>query len=506
MAGSLTLVVPVYNEAERLPRYLDALVEFVAGQPAGSELVVVDDGSTDESAEITEKALADRDGPGRAVRLPHRGKGAAVAAGLDSATTELAGFCDLDLSTPLHDLELLVRAAGQVPTLAIGSRDLPTSTVTQHESVTREMLGRAFNRVVQLVLVPGVVDTQCGAKVAATEVWRRILPRCREEGFAWDVEVIAIARSLGIQVQEIGVEWRHDPGSQVRVARDGVAMLAALPRIHRNVNRESRRRAESAAVTAGGVFAGDAATTLVDASRHWWFRSKAAFVSRALRKTRAPRGWLVDVGAGSGNVTALLGWAPTRALVVEASPELVGEAVKTHALQAVRADGRHLPLPSGSASVVTLLDVIEHLDDPAPALREAHRVVDARGRLVVTVPAHPSLWSAADEMLGHARRYSRSMLRAELEAAGFEVLILSHVFSWLVLPVWLRRRMRPGSEPELGLDVTSSLIDAAALILTRLEWAIVARRPLPAGTSILCVAQCSSSLGQRVAGGSLASQ
>jgi len=344
--------------------------------------------------------------------------------------------------------------------------------------------------VVQLVLVPGVVDTQCGAKVAPTALWRRILPLCREEGFAWDVEMIAIARSLGIPVQEIGVEWHHDPGSRVRVARDGVAMLAALPRIHRNVNRASRQRAQSVeGVTAGGVFAGDAATTLIDASRHWWFRSKAAFVSRALRHTRVPAGWLVDIGAGSGSVTALLGWAPTRALVVEASPELVNEAVTTHALEAVRADGRHLPLAQGSASVVTLLDVIEHLDYPEPALRESGRILEPGGRLLVTVPAHPSLWSAADEVLGHARRYTRPALRSQLEAAGFEVMFLSHVFSWLVLPVWLRRRLRPGAEPELGLDVTSSLVDAAALILTRLEWAVVARQPLPVGTSILCVAR-----------------
>jgi len=148
-----------------------------------------------------------------------------------------------------------------------------------------------------------------------------------------------------------------------------------------------------------------------------------------------------------------------------------------------------LPIGDETASVVCLLDVLEHLTNPEDALAEAHRVLVPGGRLIVTVPAHPRLWSAADETLGHKRRYTRSMTRAQLTQEGFRVRFLSHIFSWLVLPVWAKRRTRPGGGPELGLDVASPLVDRTATVLTALENTVITGVRLPIGTSILCVAE-----------------
>jgi SAM-dependent methyltransferase len=136
-----------------------------------------------------------------------------------------------------------------------------------------------------------------------------------------------------------------------------------------------------------------------------------------------------------------------------------------------------------------LLDVIEHLDDPAPALAEARRLLAPGGKLVVTVPAHRFLWSSADVALGHARRYTRRTLREEVEAAGFEVERLTHVFSWLLAPVFLKRRLGKGEEPQLGLDVSSPFVDRAAALLTRVERALVGKVSLPFGSSVMCVAR-----------------
>jgi len=341
---------------------------------------------------------------------------------------------------------------------------------------------------VQLLVAPGIVDTQCGAKVAQTDLWREILPRCREEGFAWDVEVVAVANSLDIPVLEIAIEWRHDEGSQVRVLRDGIAMLQALPRIRRNVVRRPRDRPAGAPGRETGVFDDHNAAALAGAdAAHWWFRSKAALVAWTLRRWEPEPGRLVDLGAGAGGVTAMLGWPHDHTLLVEGNAELARQARHRHGLNVVRADLGGIPLATGSASVVCLLDVLEHLPHPGEALAEARRLLRARGRLIVNVPGHPRLWSAADEALGHVRRYSRAALRAELEREGFDVVFVSHVFSWLVLPVWARRRLSGGETP-LGLDIASPAIDAVALLLTRLERAVVTHASLPLGTSVLCVA------------------
>jgi SAM-dependent methyltransferase len=215
-------------------------------------------------------------------------------------------------------------------------------------------------------------------------------------------------------------------------------------------------------------------------------------VATALRRTARPRperGWLVDLGGGAGGVTAMLGWPPDRAAVLEGNAALAGQARRVHGLTAVRTSVHEVPLAAGAAEVVCLLDVIEHLHDPSLALREAARVLAPDGRLVVTVPAHQWLWSAADEQLGHVRRYTRRMLRAELAAAGFEPEVLTHVFSWLVPPVWLKRKVAGGGDAELGLDQTSPLVDTAAMALTLGERMAVGRATLPFGTSVLCVAR-----------------
>jgi SAM-dependent methyltransferase len=423
------------------------------------------------------------------LRRPHRGKGAALSAGLASLTAPYAGFCDVDLSTPLEQFERIVDAATRAPVLAIGSRDLPASELVQAESPFREALGRSYNRLLQATVTPGVVDTQCGAKVAARAVWERLLPACREEGFAWDAEVVAVAIASRIEVREVPIEWRHDERSHVNVGRDGAAMVFAIPRIW--------KRARSARTSAGvraddTVFEGANAAELAAADRtHWWFRSKAALVSTALRRTgsRHSTGWLVDAGGGAGGVTAMLGWDPERAVVAEASDQLVSMARSRHGLLALRGSVTQLPLARGSVDVLCLLDVIEHLPDPRPALAEAARVVGRGGRVVINVPAHPRLWSEADVVLGHHRRYLRATLTAELDTAGLEPELLTHVFSWLVPPVWLKRRFAPGGRAELGLDQTSMLLDRAALALTTVERLLMGRVSLPFGTSVLCVAR-----------------
>jgi dolichyl-phosphate beta-glucosyltransferase len=228
----LSLVVPMYNEEDRAPEAVDPLLEFARGWAPGSRVVFVDDGSTDRTVEVVTQRIQRRD-PDTAtiLRRPHAGKGAAVRAGLRAADGGVAAFCDVDLATPLGELERVILEAVDGGCLAIASRAADGATIDNHEERRRELAGKAFNKLVKAWLCPGVLDTQCGAKAAPAEVWRKILPYSQEDGFAWDVEVIAAAVRLAIPVREIGVRWNHDQRTRVHVYRDGLSMVLAVPRI-----------------------------------------------------------------------------------------------------------------------------------------------------------------------------------------------------------------------------------------------------------------------------------
>jgi SAM-dependent methyltransferase len=239
---------------------------------------------------------------------------------------------------------------------------------------------------------------------------------------------------------------------------------------------------------ATGIFDDTNAAHLAAADgSHWWFRGKARMVDALLARWAPSTGLLVDVGAGSAGVTSMLRWRGGR-LALEGSEPLVQEA-HHRGLDAIRADVLRLPLRDRCATAVCLLDVIEHLPEPVAGLAEARRVITRHGVVIVSVPAHGWLWSAADEALGHHRRYNMSALRANLMQAGLQPLWMSHAFSWCVPAVWLVRKARRSSKAELGTESTSRAVSRAADMLNAVERAVVCRVPIPVGTSIVTAAR-----------------
>jgi dolichyl-phosphate beta-glucosyltransferase len=215
-------VIPAYNEAERLPQTIEKIKRYLAEQ-ASFELIVVDDGSSDETAERAARAIG---ALGSVIRLGrNRGKGHAVRRGMLAATGARRLMSDADLSTPIEDLPKLMSRLDAGADVAIASRALEDSRIEIHQPSYRENVGRLFNAVVQVFVVSGIRDTQCGFKLFTAEAASLIFGAARLDGFAFDVEALYLAKRAGLAVSEVGVTWRNDEATRVTTLRGVIAFL-----------------------------------------------------------------------------------------------------------------------------------------------------------------------------------------------------------------------------------------------------------------------------------------
>jgi len=227
MLPPFTAVIPCFNEEARIGDTLRVTLDYLASNAPDSELIVVNDGSTDATAAIAREKL---DGATIQTRLlenfPNRGKGAAVRSGLLAAREPIGLFFDADLSTPLGETPKLIQpiANGEVD-IAFGSRALDRSLIGVHQPWRREQGGRVFNLVVRVATGLPFWDTQCGFKAFGLHACRPILEAARVNGFAFDVELLFLAHRAGLRIREIPVRWNHAEGSKVNFFRDSLRML-----------------------------------------------------------------------------------------------------------------------------------------------------------------------------------------------------------------------------------------------------------------------------------------
>jgi dolichyl-phosphate beta-glucosyltransferase len=233
----LSVVFPVYNKETRIAASIDATVAYLAGKPFAAEIIVVDDGSRDRTAEAAGAALAGRV-PSRVIRREkNRGKGASVREGVLAASGEIILFSDDDLSTPIGEFDKLFAALQAGADVAIGSRALPESDIRVRQRRLRELMGKAFNLLVRLFVLKGYRDTQCGFKAFRRAAAMDLFSRLRTDGFGFDVEVLALCRELGYRVAEVPVVWSDSRPSRVRLVRGSLGMLGEIRRIRRLVRR-----------------------------------------------------------------------------------------------------------------------------------------------------------------------------------------------------------------------------------------------------------------------------
>ncbi len=256
-----SVIVPAYNEEKRIGQTLRSIRDFARRQGLDCELIAVDDGSTDRTAEVIRQEFAEMQGltaedapgkPGVSGAVParragggeakrsspltcrlllngrNRGKGFSVRRGMLEACGDFVLFSDADLSTPIEELDKLKAAVDEGYDVAIGSRALAESRVEIHQNFMREMMGRIFNRIARLLTFRGIRDSQCGFKGFRRNAAYDLFGSSRIDGFSFDAEILFLAQKRGYKVKEIPVIWRNSPASKVAIFTDPVKMFWEL--------------------------------------------------------------------------------------------------------------------------------------------------------------------------------------------------------------------------------------------------------------------------------------
>jgi len=221
----LSVVIPAYNEEKRLPQTLQSIHDYLQASEKSFEIIVVDDGSLDHTVDVVQEFGKHHDGVRLLSYAPNQGKGYAVRTGMLAGNGDFLLLDDADGSSPIAELSLLEAAIASGADIAIGSRNMPESEQKVKTHVHRKYMGNAFNVIVQSLLLPGIRDTQCGFKLFKHEVAHDLFSVAKQAGFAFDVEILFIARLRKYKISEIAINWTNVPGSKVNVFFDSAKMF-----------------------------------------------------------------------------------------------------------------------------------------------------------------------------------------------------------------------------------------------------------------------------------------
>jgi dolichyl-phosphate beta-glucosyltransferase len=227
----LSVVVPCFNEEQRLPRTVEQVERYLDSRGTAFELILVDDGSSDATRKVMDAAAASHKGVRIVALSLNRGKGRALAEGVAAARGAQVLVTDADLSTPIEELPKLEAALAAGAGVAIASRSVSGSRVEVSQPIYRVAMGKVFNLIVQAVLLPGLWDTQCGFKLFRADVARPAFAALTTDGFGYDPEVLYHAKRSGVRIAEIPVVWRNSAPTKVMAIRSSLDMFKHVVRV-----------------------------------------------------------------------------------------------------------------------------------------------------------------------------------------------------------------------------------------------------------------------------------
>lgn len=231
-----SIIIPAYNEEERLKESLDKIHSYLNAKFFKYEVIVVNDGSTDNTKQSALSSSLYQTGKLKLLtNIQNKGKGFSVKKGILESKGNFVLFSDADLSTPIEEVEKLFKYVNSGYDIAIGSRSIKGADIRVHQPVYRELMGRFFNLIVKTVALKGIVDTQCGFKLFKSEVAKEIASRMQINGFSFDVEMLYLGKKIGYSVKEVPIVWINSPASRVEVFKDSLKMFSdvlSIKRLH----------------------------------------------------------------------------------------------------------------------------------------------------------------------------------------------------------------------------------------------------------------------------------